>query len=153
MKRPNLYSWSVWAIISVVVLCTAGIAVVRVKERSDEIAAASRVASDYASVIAEQVADATLAIDLSLREIIDHKVNLESKEAYLSEAGSELFYQRITAVLKSLPQADVITLTDEKGKVIASTRSFPPGTSTFPTATISPTCGTSPPTSCSSAGR
>ena len=123
--RAKLYTRTVWAIGLLVCLSSVGSGLMRWKERGDEVATASAVASNYASAIAEQVSDASLAVELSLRAVIDRRIDTTTRERFLESVSSKAYYDVLMDVLGRLPQADVITVTDPDGRIAATTRGFP----------------------------
>ena len=125
MPRQFKHRGYIWAMISIVVMIAVGIVVIRIKEHGDEIRDARAVTSNYGAIIAEQVSQSAQMIDLSLTDVIEHHVDSASRADFLMRASSRLFYDQLQNVLAKLPQADVITVTDERGRMIASTRGFP----------------------------
>ena len=123
--RAKTYTRTMWAIGGLVCIVIAGAVSIRWKERADEVAAASKVASNYASVVAEQVSDASLAVELSLRAVIDRQIDMGSPASFLASISSRTYYEHLTDALGRLPQADVITITDAAGRIVTTTRGFP----------------------------
>ena len=93
--------------------------------RADVIDNATRTAGNYASMIAEQVSNASQAIDLSLQDIVSRRIEAGSREAFQAQTTTPEFHAALVEALKKLPQADVITITDFAGDVVATTRAFP----------------------------
>jgi diguanylate cyclase (GGDEF)-like protein len=93
--------------------------------RTDVIDNATRTAGNYASIIAEQVSNASQAIDLSLQDIVNRRVETGSREQFQAQATTQEFQSSLVEALKKLPQADVITITDFAGDIVATTRGFP----------------------------
>ncbi len=122
MAKPNLYKRTVLGIGLLACLTAAAATGMRWRERRDEIAAATTTATNYAGVIAEQVSDAALAIDLSLREVLVHLVDPRSPEAFRARALSPDFHADLRAGLGRLPQGDFIAIIDASGKLLVTTR-------------------------------
>ncbi|MDE2362333.1 MAG: EAL domain-containing protein [Hyphomicrobiales bacterium] len=125
MARPDIYTRTSGAVGLVVLLTVISAGLLRWKERSDEIAAATRTASNYAGVIAEEVSNAALAVEVSLRTIAAHQVDRTSPDAFRAAGTTLAFHRQIGHALARLPQADVIAVADAKGDIIASTYDFP----------------------------
>ncbi len=96
--------------------------------RSDAIKDASNDAGNIATVLAEQTARSVQSIDIVLTE-------LQERIATIGTTPSEEFYRRLRnadvyEILKEraarLPQATVITLAGKDGRVVSSSRSWPP---------------------------
>jgi diguanylate cyclase (GGDEF)-like protein len=122
MAKPNLYKRAVWGIGLLACVTAVAATGMRWRERRDEIAATTATATNYAAIVAEQVSDAVLAIDLSLREALVHQVDPRSPEAFRARAMSPAFRADLRAGLARLPQGDFMAVVDATGELLATTR-------------------------------
>jgi len=96
--------------------------------RSDAISEAAGDAGNIATVLAEQTARSVQSIDIVMAD-------LKERIATFGTASSEEFYRRLRRTdvhetlkerVARLPQASVITLADKDGRVLSSSRRWPP---------------------------
>ena len=123
--RARNYTRTIWAIAALACAVVVGAVLIRWKERADEVAAASAVARGYAAVVAEQVSDASLAVELSLRSVVERRIELGSRAGFLESVSSRSYYDLLMDAMGRLPQADVISVADSAGEILATTRGFP----------------------------
>jgi diguanylate cyclase (GGDEF)-like protein len=95
--------------------------------RADALAEAQRDTSNLALVLAEQTERSVQAIDLVLRELQDDftRMNLSSAPSFDQALREESIYQRLTARLARVSQADALVVIGADGKLVSSSRSWP----------------------------
>ena len=95
--------------------------------RQDAIAETLRDAGNIATVMGEQTNHATQAVDIVLEDLVARikPGSSENAEAFLQRMGTHETYQFLVDRLARLPQADVISIFDRDGVMIASTRGWP----------------------------
>jgi diguanylate cyclase (GGDEF)-like protein len=95
--------------------------------RSDAIDDASIDAGNIATVLAEQTARSVQSIDLVLTELQDHvrQRGITTPDAFRSELSDKATFDVLKERLSRFPEADVITLVDDKGMILNLTRQFP----------------------------
>ena len=116
--------------VAVAVICAAALTIALTIWwlRSEAIAGAFRDSSNLAEVLAGQTASSVQSIDLILTEI---KAEEEFRSAQMPNgfehtSRSENTFQYLIGRLSRLPQADFITLVDNKGKITNTTLQWPP---------------------------
>jgi diguanylate cyclase (GGDEF)-like protein len=95
--------------------------------RSDAIRDQSNAVGNIATVLAEQTSRSLLAVDLVLTEIQDHLrlVGIASTDDFRAGLKDRDTFEFLRDRLSQLPEADVITLADNQGKVVNLSREWP----------------------------
>jgi diguanylate cyclase (GGDEF)-like protein len=114
-------------IVAVMIISAIGVGLAILKLRDDVIADAARNVQNIASILGEQTSFSVQSIDL----VIDELAAQASRDGAMSPADyarrmSDIrIYRMLAERLSRLPQADVITITDASGNMVATTRSWP----------------------------
>jgi diguanylate cyclase (GGDEF)-like protein len=94
------------------------------EQRAAAIAETRRATANLAQVLAEETARTLLPVDLTLRDI---QSRLEAIGPDIAEtAGSAAFFDVVTERLKGLPQAGALFVIGADGRLLNTTRGFPP---------------------------
>nr|WP_294509130.1 EAL domain-containing protein [uncultured Rhodopila sp.] len=122
ITRNNRRLIFIGAFLVAAILCIAGWLVL--EQRRAAIAETQRATANMAQVLAEQTARTLMPVDLAVREIQNR---LESAAPDIAEtAGSAATFDMLVERLKGLPQASALVLIGADGRLLSTTRSFPP---------------------------
>ncbi len=110
----------------IIISAIAGVTFARFKERVDTIALSMNTIDNYASIIAEQVNNGVLAIDLTLQEVVTNWVRRESTQAFAESVQDHAFRRHLEGDIVTLPIANFYAVVDESGRVIASAKALLP---------------------------
>ncbi|MFO1117255.1 MAG: EAL domain-containing protein [Beijerinckiaceae bacterium] len=122
MRTPRGKTQITWAAITIAILAIAGVTFARFNERRDTIELATNTIDNYASIIAEQVNNGVVGVDLTLQEIVDHWLARESRQTFAASASGGDFGRHLDGDVIALPLADFVAVVDDGGNVIASSR-------------------------------
>ncbi len=113
--------------VALMIGAAAAIGLTLVKLRNDAIDQAKEGAGNVATVLARQTSYAAQTIDLMLEEISARIADQASRksEDFTALLGRRDMHDYLVARLAKIPQADVITIVDRNGILVASTRDFP----------------------------
>jgi diguanylate cyclase (GGDEF)-like protein len=95
--------------------------------RSDTIRAAQHNASNIATILADQTVHVVRALDttlIDLREIVSGYGASDSGALHRALRTKD-FHDRLSRMLTQLPHADVVTVVDDQGRLVNSSRSWP----------------------------
>ena len=126
IRRKSVGQIAVIAALMMTAACIA-IAVVVGNIRQHVIDDAQRANDTMASILSQQVLQSVEAIDLVLGDVIAGASlpTIDSDADLRREMGTKSAYEFLVDRLGHLPQADVISVADSSGQLIASTRSWP----------------------------
>ena len=95
---------------------------------TDAIDEAERSTNNIALVLADQTSRSMQALDTTLNEVKDRASALAviTPDDFRERLGSEHAFQFLRDRLSRIAQADVITLVDDQGRLVNSTRHWPP---------------------------
>jgi diguanylate cyclase (GGDEF)-like protein len=96
--------------------------------RSTTLDEAQRELANLAMVLGEQTARSVQAIDIVIRDLHDDivKMDIETPAAFGKVLGTDEIHRMLKSRLARLPYADAISLFDAAGKLINSSRQWPP---------------------------
>lgn len=122
MRQPRGKRHITWAAIAVMILAIAGVVFARLTERRDTIELSRNTIDNYASIIAEQVNNGVVGIDLTLQELASNWLARESPEAFAASASGHAFKRHLDGDIVGLPIADFVAVVDAAGRVLASSQ-------------------------------
>jgi diguanylate cyclase (GGDEF)-like protein/PAS domain S-box-containing protein len=126
MGRSSYRGVTVAAVV-LVLACLFAVALALWRLREDAISEAVRETEAIATILAEQVDHSSQAIELVLDELIAdvrHR-KVEDLDGYRETMRTREVHDHLKERLTRLPQADVITFTDNTGRIVNITRGWP----------------------------
>jgi diguanylate cyclase (GGDEF)-like protein len=97
-------------------------------QRAAELAESQEATANFARVLAEQTSNSLQPIDLALREMLDRVMPAEASIAgpIASPLASRGTHDLLVEKFKGLPQIDSLMVIGADGRMVSSSRSFPP---------------------------
>src|SRR5712691_5587246 len=117
-SRPSRRLWAAGTIIVAITVAAAGLNIW--STRADAIAYSRQEMTNLGMILAEQTARSFKAVDLILQETRSMVLaaGVTTPEQFRSQMASEEVYKFLVARLHSLPQANVVTLIDDTGRIV-----------------------------------
>ena len=118
---------SIWVVVGLIALAVAAIGVTAWGLRSDQIEAGVRETDRIATLLADQTNRSVAAIDAALEDVkarVD-AAGLDTPEDFSRAVYTKDIFDFLTARLRQLPLATVITLQASDGALVNSTRQWP----------------------------
>jgi len=124
-SRPSRRLWAAGTIIIAITAAAAGLNIW--STRADAIAYSRQEMTNLGMVLAEQTARSFQAVDLILQETrgMVLAAGVTTPDQFRSRMATEEVHKFLVARLHSLPQADVVTLIDDTGRIINFSRAWP----------------------------
>ena len=132
-KLPSSFKTLICVAVGLIGLAVLAIGLTIVALRNDATNDAVRDSGNIATIFAEQTAHAVQSLDTTLTALRDHFTALgtqrpgDLRRLAATQATFSLLLDRLT----QMPQADVITIVDDQGQMVTSTRRWPPLTLNF----------------------
>jgi PAS domain S-box-containing protein len=123
--RPSRRLWVAGIIIIAITVAAAGLNIW--STHADAIAYSRQEMTNLGMILAEQTARSFQAVDLVLQETRGMVVaaGVTTPDQFRSRMATEEVHKFLVARLHSLPQADVVTLIDDTGRIINFSRAWP----------------------------
>jgi PAS domain S-box-containing protein len=123
--RPSRRLWAAGTIIIAITVAAAGLNIW--STRADAIAYSRQEMTNLGVILAEQTARSFQAVDLVLQETrgMVLAAGVTTRDQFRTRMASEEVHKFLVARLQSLPQADVVTLIDDTGRIINFSRTWP----------------------------
>ncbi|HZL59877.1 MAG TPA: ATP-binding protein [Stellaceae bacterium] len=112
----------------VIIVATLAVAALTVWQlRADAIAAVRRDLTNISVLAADEMMRSMQAVDLIVQDVSDHlhDAHIETSEQFNNLIASQKMHDFLADDLKSLPQADALTLVGTDGEVVNSSRGWP----------------------------
>ncbi len=132
-RRRVAFRSLISVVIGLIALAVAAIAVTAWSLRSDQIDAGIRETDRIATLLADQTQRSVAAIDAALEDVKTRLTSggIDTPEDFSRAAASKDMFDALTVRLHQLPLATVITVQDNNGQLINSTRQWPPPDANF----------------------
>src|SRR5712692_5596759 len=123
--RPSNRLWLAGTIIVAITVAAAGLNIW--STRADAIAYSRQEMTNLGMILAEQTARSFQAVDLVLQETrgMVLAAGVATADQFRRQMATEEVHKYLVARLHSLPQADVVTLIDDTGRIVNFSRNWP----------------------------
>jgi diguanylate cyclase (GGDEF)-like protein len=133
VRRRVAFHSLIWVVVGLIALALAAIGVTAWSLRSDQIDAGIRETDRIATLLADQTRHSVAAIDAALEDVKSRVVSpgIDTPDDFSRAVDTKDVFDFLTARLRPLPLATVITVQASDGQLINSTRQWPRSDANF----------------------